>query len=127
MDVSALSEPEKKQLEQRAQFEASGRAYSMIQGTKVSSPCDCSVLWLILSINSRPQPFTIGIAIASSPLAVLTYIGEKFHDWSDPALIDPQDIIDTAALYYLSGSFATSVLMYNQVRRLIDTILPLVV
>ena len=92
----------------------------MIQGTKVSS-CNYSVLWLILSINLRTQPFTIGIAIASSPLAVLTYIGEKFHDWSDPSLIEPQDIIDTAALYYLSSSFATSVLMYNQVGRLVCT------
>lgn len=61
------------------------------------------------------QPFTIGIAIGSSPLAVLAYIGEKIHDWSDPTKVDPQDIVDTVALYYLSGSFATSVVIYNQV------------
>ncbi len=56
------------------------------------------------------------MAIGSSPLAILTYIGEKFYDYSDPARIDPLDIIDTAALYFLSGSFASSVLIYNQVR-----------
>jgi hypothetical protein len=48
-------------------------------------------------------------------LAVLTYIGEKFYGWSDPSRLDPQDILDTVALYYLSASFPTSVLMYNQV------------
>ncbi|KAI0761439.1 alpha/beta-hydrolase [Irpex lacteus] len=92
-DTSELSVAEKKQLEQRTWFQSVGRGYSEIQRTK---------------------PFTIGIAIGSSPLAILTYIGEKFYDYSDPARIDPLDIIDTAALYFLSGSFASSVLIYNQ-------------
>lgn len=35
-DTSSLSEAEKKQLEQRAQFETSGRGYYAIQSTKVS-------------------------------------------------------------------------------------------
>ncbi|EJD07878.1 alpha/beta-hydrolase [Fomitiporia mediterranea MF3/22] len=63
------------------------------------------------------KPFTIGLAIASSPLAMLTYIGEKIYGWSDPRLLDPGDhIMDTVtvALYYLSDCFATSVVMYNQ-------------
>ena len=71
-----------------------GRAYFEIQNTK---------------------PFTIGIAIASSPLAVLAWIGEKMYSWSDPERVDPMDILDNVALYFLSGSFATSVLVYNQV------------
>ena len=58
---------------------------------------------------------TIGIAIASSPLAVLAYIGEKIYTWSDPERVEMQDILDTVALYILSGSFATSVVIYNQV------------
>ncbi len=61
------------------------------------------------------QPFTIGLAIASSPLALLAYIGEKIHDLSDPTRVDPQDLLNTVALYFLSGSFATSVMIYNQV------------
>ena len=56
------------------------------------------------------------MAIASSPLAVLTYIAEKIYSWSDPELVDSRDILDTVALYYLSGSFLTSVVIYNQVR-----------
>lgn len=46
---------------------------------------------------------------------MLAYIGEKIYSWSDPEKLDPQDILDTVALYYLSGSFATSVVIYNQV------------
>jgi len=56
----------------------------------------------------------VGLAIGCSPLAILAYIGEKIYAWSDPERIDEQDILDTTALYYLSGSFATSVLIYNQ-------------
>lgn len=37
------------------------------------------------------------------------------YSWSDPERVDMQDILDTVALYYLSGSFATSVVIYNQV------------
>ncbi|KAI0761436.1 alpha/beta-hydrolase [Irpex lacteus] len=94
-DTSQLSAAELKQRDQKARFQRVGRGYSQIQNTK---------------------PFTIGIAIGSSPLAILTYIGEKFHDWSDPAKLDAQDVIDTVALYFLSGSFSSSVLIYNQVR-----------
>ena len=60
------------------------------------------------------QPFTIGIAISSSPLALLAYIGEKIYSWSDPERINQQDILDTVALYWLSKSFPTSVVIYNQ-------------
>lgn len=91
---SGLSTTEKRLLERRKSFAESGRGYFNIQSTK---------------------PFTIGIAIGSSPLAVLAYIGEKTYSWSDPARVDPMDIIDTVALYFLSGSFATSVVIYNQV------------
>jgi len=45
---------------------------------------------------------------------MLAYIGEKIYSWSDPTLVDPKNILDTVALYYLSGSFASSVLIYEQ-------------
>ena len=65
--------------------------------------------------DDYPQPFTIGLAIASSPMATLVWIGEKFYGWSDPSCLDVRDLLDTVALYYLSGSLPTSVMMYNQV------------
>ena len=90
-----LSEAEKREISRGKEFMATGSGYMQLQRTK---------------------PFTIGLAIASSPLAVLAYIGEKIYSWSDPQLVDPNDILDTVALYFLSGSFATSVTIYNQVR-----------
>ncbi|KAH8107521.1 alpha/beta-hydrolase [Phellopilus nigrolimitatus] len=93
VDPSNYSATEKRSLQRRAEFFKSGMGYFALQNTK---------------------PFTIGLAIASSPLAVLTYIGEKIYAWSDPGLVDQQDILDTVALYFLSGSFATSVVIYNQ-------------
>ncbi|EJD04934.1 alpha/beta-hydrolase [Fomitiporia mediterranea MF3/22] len=95
-DQSKYTDLEKRLLKRRSEFLTSGSGYFQIQSTK---------------------PFTIGISIASSPLAVLAYIGEKIYSWSDPKLVDPYDILNTVALYYLSGSFATSVVIYNQARK----------
>lgn len=89
-----LSETEKMVIARRSHFRRTGRGYVDIQSTK---------------------PFTIGWAIGSSPLAILTWIGEKIYTWSDPERLDPVDIIDAVALYWLSGCFATSVIIYNQV------------
>ncbi|KAI5120954.1 hypothetical protein M0805_001659 [Coniferiporia weirii] len=93
LEASNYSEYEKRLIKRRQEFGLTGRGYSILQNTK---------------------PFTIGLAIASSPLAVLAYIGEKIYAWSDPDRVNPQDILDTVALYYLSSSFATSVIIYNQ-------------
>ncbi|EJD04933.1 alpha/beta-hydrolase [Fomitiporia mediterranea MF3/22] len=95
-DQSKYTELENHLLKRGSQWLASGSGYFQLHSTK---------------------PFTIGIAIASSPLAVLAYIGEKMYSWSDPKLVDPHDILNTVALYYLSGSFATSVVIYNQARK----------
>ncbi|KAL5498683.1 hypothetical protein ACEPAH_2038 [Sanghuangporus vaninii] len=92
-DPSSYTEIEKRVVARRQEFSATGTGYFEIQKTK---------------------PFTIGIAIASSPLAVLAYIGEKIYSWSDPERVEIQDILDTVALYILSGSFVTSVVIYNQ-------------
>ncbi|KAI5120952.1 hypothetical protein M0805_001657 [Coniferiporia weirii] len=93
LEARKYSEHEERLIKRRQEFGSTGRGYFDIQNTK---------------------PFTIGLAIASSPLAVLAYIGEKIYSWSDPDLVAQQDILDTVALYYLSGSFATSVIIYNQ-------------
>ncbi|KAI0683712.1 alpha/beta-hydrolase [Cytidiella melzeri] len=93
VDESTLSEVELRMLARGKSINETGRGYGSLQSTK---------------------PFTIGLAIASSPFAILAYIAEKIHDWSDPARICLEDIIDTVALYFLSSSFATSVMSYNQ-------------
>jgi len=92
-DERSLTSAERHALKRREMFQETGRGYIDIQSTK---------------------PFTIGIALASSPVGLLTYIGEKMHSWSDPRHLDPKDVLDTVALYYLSQSFATSVMIYHQ-------------
>ncbi|TDL20272.1 alpha/beta-hydrolase [Rickenella mellea] len=92
-DENTLSPAEQNLMNRRATFAKTGAGYLDIQSTK---------------------PFTIGLAIASSPFATLIYIGEKFYSWSDPEKLDPMDLLDTVALYHLSGSFSTSVLIYHQ-------------
>ena len=89
-----LSMAERQIVARREEFRLTGRGYFHVQSTK---------------------PFTIGLAIGSSPLAILAWIGEKVYAWSDAERVDPMDILDTVALYFLSGSFATSVMIYNQV------------
>lgn len=45
---------------------------------------------------------------------MLAYIGEKFLAWSDPRLVDMDDLLATVAIYYLTSSFQTSVMIYQQ-------------
>jgi len=63
----------------------------------------------------RTKPATIGYALYDSPLGLLSYIGEKYHDWVDPNYpLPPKDIVDTVALYFLTHSFHTSTLPYYE-------------
>ena len=49
-------------------------------------------------------------------MAILAYIGEKIYCWSDPEHVEVETILDNTALYFLTGCFPTSVMIYNQVR-----------
>ncbi|KZT51692.1 alpha/beta-hydrolase, partial [Calocera cornea HHB12733] len=88
---SVLSANDFKLIKRYEGFRVTGRGYSDIQATR---------------------PSTIGYAI-HTPLALLAYIGEKFHAWSDPTLLSDEDILATVALYYLTNTFHTSVLIYK--------------
>ncbi|KLO15204.1 alpha/beta-hydrolase [Schizopora paradoxa] len=92
-NFESLSLSEARAQERREEFYRTGQGYFHIQRTK---------------------PLTIGNAVGASPLSILAYIGEKIYSWSDPSLVNANDILDAVALYYLSGSFASSVLIYEQ-------------
>ncbi|KAL5532416.1 hypothetical protein ACEPAF_5986 [Sanghuangporus sanghuang] len=62
------------------------------------------------------KPSTIVYAIASTPLGMLSHIGENIYGWSDPERVDPHDVLDTVALHYLSGSFLTSIIIYTRIK-----------
>lgn len=115
-----LDDFERKGLQRTLDFRKEGTGYQRIQGTK---------------------PGTIGQALYDNPVGILAWIGEKFHDWSDPKapaapsrmtathiinqvrLVDlalihqPTDAVNTSsgqvALYHLTGTIHTSCLPYK--------------
>ncbi|KFZ17100.1 hypothetical protein V501_01891 [Pseudogymnoascus sp. VKM F-4519 (FW-2642)] len=60
--VDTLSQPEKQGLKRTADFIRLGSSYALEQATK---------------------PSTLSFALASNPLSLLAWIGEKFLDWTD--------------------------------------------
>ncbi|KIW41832.1 uncharacterized protein PV06_05439 [Exophiala oligosperma] len=78
-------------LQRVAEFSRSGTGYAIEQSTK---------------------PATIGLVLATNPLALLAWIGEKYQDWTDttPPLIT---ILETATLYWLTDTLPRSLYPYR--------------
>ncbi|KIJ55643.1 hypothetical protein M422DRAFT_151860 [Sphaerobolus stellatus SS14] len=62
----------------------------------------------------QTKPWTLGLALADSPMGQLTWIAEKYRDWSDPSFVNVTYILSTASLYFLTGSFPTTLYVYAQ-------------
>ncbi|KAJ6157774.1 Isopenicillin N synthase [Penicillium chermesinum] len=60
------------------------------------------------------RPSTIGHVVASSPLALLAWVGEKFLEWVDEPL-DPEQILESITLYWLTNTFPRSIYFYRQI------------
>ncbi|KAF8585044.1 epoxide hydrolase 1 [Ramaria rubella] len=88
-----LNEFERSGMEKASLFFLSGAAYFMVHQTR---------------------PWTLGLGMADNPMGQLTWMAEKYHDWSDPKLVDNTQILTTVSLYYLTGSFPTSLFVYAQ-------------
>ena len=58
------------------------------------------------------RPGTIGLVLSSSPLALLTWIGEKYLEWTDE---DPstEEILRTVTLYWLTDTFPRAIYPYR--------------
>lgn len=90
-----LTEQEKKGVTRLEEFETVNRAYGIEHGTK---------------------PSTIGIVLASSPIAHLAWIGEKFLAWSDPHTTPSlRTILADITLYWLTGCYPTTIYPYREV------------
>jgi microsomal epoxide hydrolase len=59
------------------------------------------------------RPATIGFVMASSPVAQLAWIGEKFLAWTDQDL-PIETVLEDLTLYWLTKTFPNSVYMYRQ-------------
>ncbi|KAL2843055.1 alpha/beta-hydrolase [Aspergillus pseudodeflectus] len=71
-------------------------------------------------VEQTTKPNTIGLALHDNPVGQLAWIGEKFLNWSDtnagraPSTLTHNEILRSVSLYYLTESFASSVLTYAQ-------------
>jgi len=75
------TESEKKNLQRREWFVKEGRGYNLQQSTK---------------------PQTIGYALNDSPVALLAWIYEKLHDWTDSYPWTDDEILTWVSIYWFS-------------------------
>ncbi|EUC46736.1 hypothetical protein COCMIDRAFT_4273 [Bipolaris oryzae ATCC 44560] len=89
-EKTVVDEVEKQTLARAQKWGATGMGYAIEHGTR---------------------PSTIGSVLASSPLAMLAWIGEKMVEWSDE---DPSldEILTNVSLYWFTSSFPSSLWYY---------------
>ncbi|KAG8701858.1 hypothetical protein FRC09_005089 [Ceratobasidium sp. 395] len=98
-ETATLTEEQKIRLDNNAVFSTTGNGYFVEQTTR---------------------PATIGLALYDNPIGQLAWIGEKFLEWSDPqygippSTITNNTILTSVSIYYLTGTFETSVNTYFQ-------------
>ncbi|KAF2093297.1 alpha/beta-hydrolase [Rhizodiscina lignyota] len=65
------------------------------------------------ALEHATRPGTIGLALASSPVAYLAWVAEKFLLWSD---VNPStsEILQSVSLYFLTSTISTSIYTYRQ-------------
>ncbi|KIK51278.1 hypothetical protein GYMLUDRAFT_397159 [Collybiopsis luxurians FD-317 M1] len=62
---------------------------------------------------NKTVPYTVGLVLASSPLAALFYIGEKLYRWPAPdSLLSIDEVLTSALLYIYTGSLTSSLWLY---------------
>jgi microsomal epoxide hydrolase len=91
-DTSELPEHESAGIQRGKEWLEKSRAYLMLHGTR---------------------PSTISHVVASNPLALLAWIGEKFLDWTDE---DPsvEFVLEMASLWWLTGCYPSTVYPYRE-------------
>ncbi|PVH74729.1 alpha/beta-hydrolase [Cadophora sp. DSE1049] len=90
VNAADVAEEEKKNLNRLVAFGTTGNAYAKEHGTKGG---------------------TIGLALSSSPLALLCWIGEKYIEWTDQTP-SAQDILDSVMLYWVTDTFRRCIYPY---------------
>ncbi|OJD36614.1 epoxide hydrolase [Diplodia corticola] len=65
------------------------------------------------AMKHATRPSTIGLVLSTSPLALLAWIGEKFHTWTDRFPAPLSTTLDSVTLYWLTATFPTSIYTYR--------------
>lgn len=92
--VTPYSDFEKKGLERQKWFMEEGSGYHLLQRTK---------------------PQTIGYALSDSPVALLAWMYEKLHDWTDEYPWTDDELLTWISIYWFStaGPAATCRIYYE--------------
>lgn len=95
-DKQSYTEEEKAGLERSRWFEKEGFGYNLLQSTK---------------------PSTIGMALTDSPVALLSWIYEKLHDWTDDYPWSDDEILTWVSIYQFSvaGPAASARIYYENI------------
>lgn len=64
------------------------------------------------ALEHATKPSTIGLVLASSPLALMAWVSEKFRDWSDVTPAD-ETIIEFVTLYWITNSIERCIYPYR--------------
>ncbi|CAF3994402.1 unnamed protein product [Adineta steineri] len=92
VDNTTLNELDREGLRRAAEFMSTGSAYALEHATRTS---------------------TIGHVLASNPIALLAWIGEKFLEWTDEDL--PLDtILESVTLYWVTETLPRALYPYRQ-------------
>lgn len=91
-DTEGLDEQELKHLEYISHWKQTGMAYALEHATR---------------------PSTVGLAISSSPLALLAWIGEKHFEWSDKDTISLDKSLSMITLYWFTSSYPRCIWPYR--------------
>jgi len=95
--ITPYNAREKAGQDRSAWFQNEGYGYNILQSTK---------------------PQTIGFALADSPVALLAWIYEKLHDWTDGYKWTDDEILTWVSIYWFSTAGpAASVRIYNEATR----------
>jgi pimeloyl-ACP methyl ester carboxylesterase len=86
-DVSDLPADEAARVEELRRYEADGRGYLQIQGT-------------------RPQ--TLAYSLTDSPAGQLAWIAEKFQEWNGLAAIDRDQLLTNISIYWFTRTGASA-------------------
>ncbi|PWY88006.1 epoxide hydrolase [Aspergillus sclerotioniger CBS 115572] len=92
MSIENLTAVEKRGVARMEKFVTRGLAYAMEHGTR---------------------PSTIGHVLASNPIALLAWVGEKYRDWVDKPL-PSATILEMVSLYWLTESFPRAIYPYRE-------------
>ncbi|MEM7408767.1 MAG: epoxide hydrolase family protein [Myxococcota bacterium] len=98
-DVDELTDAEKADLADMAQFDADETGYQRIQGTK---------------------PQTLGFGLMDSPAGLAAWIVEKFRTWTDchgdvESVLTRDELLTNIMVYWVTGTITSSTRLYYEV------------